>query len=115
MADTLSLLDHRIDVLSGVVSASQRVRQRLLFLNGEWFLDQRLGTPYRTTLLGEHVAPELAVEELRAVALAVEGVDSVEVISYEYDGSSGRLTAKLRIDDTNGESSTIEVAPNTGS
>ena len=67
-------IDPTFALIDGVVSAEQRVLQRLNFLRGEWFLDTEAGVPYFDDILTKPTTLQLVAQTLEAVILSVPGV-----------------------------------------
>ena len=74
MADTLG---PGLRLLSGLEAIEERCRQRLAFLQGEWYQDQAEGLPWYDELLGRQLGPELLARTLGAELELLDGVSSV--------------------------------------
>ena len=70
VGSTTALADRAAEVL-------QRVRSRLLLVRGEWYLDQRQGTPWREAVFSRGVTADVVRRGVRAAALATPGVATV--------------------------------------
>ena len=75
-----------------------KVRSRLLFFLGEWFLDQtRVGVPYHQRILGAKGAelPRVRALFLKEL-LGTQGIATVEVLTVELAKRSRSLTVSWR-------------------
>ena len=71
---------------------AQRLDENMSFFLGEWFLDQRLGIPYRQKIIGS--APDLALLDTiyRRSAYKTVGVSSVKNMKIGFDRSSRKAS-----------------------
>ncbi len=87
-----------LDPVSGFVSGTQytaqKIRQVLLLIRGEWFLDLNLGTPWFEEILVRNPNLELIRGIVKNKILSVPGVMAVPVLSLNLD----RPTRTLSID-----------------
>lgn len=95
-ADDLDLSSGGLQLLTGIDETIQRIRTKLRFVKGEWFLDQRIGMPYLrrdnvlTPIVGDK-NPNLAA--IRAVfARAVRNDPGV----VKLDSITATFTATIR-------------------
>lgn len=74
-----------VDLLRGLISgeelARQKIKARLQFFLGEWFLDVRLGVPYFRDILRKGADVDVVTAILRRVILETDGVAAVEQVS----------------------------------
>lgn len=77
---------------------AQRIKTRLLMIRGEWYLDQRKGTPYRTRVLGK-AGVALGLEQIREMFFEVvrgtPGVRSVGSILLDLDRQDRTLDVEI--------------------
>jgi len=85
---------------------AQRVRGKLLWLRGEWYQDQRQGTPW-LEMMGKGATDAQIRQTLRRLVESVPGVASVPSITIER--SAGR-TATIALEIQSDEGYTITVA-----
>jgi hypothetical protein len=82
--------------LLGAEAIVQRIRVRLRFWKGEWFLDQRLGTPYLERILAQK---EEQIPDIDAIFSKVvrttPGVLSVAFFRSEFDRPTRTLTSSF--------------------
>jgi hypothetical protein len=88
--------------ISGVEEVAQRIRSRLRFFKGEWFLNQREGTPifqsvlgvrapsipYLTTLYRRIIATTPGVREVRSLVITLDSA-RLMTITFEATTDSG--------------------------
>lgn len=98
-------------VLSGVDAIKQRVVEHVSFIRGEWFLDNRAGTPYYERIFTNPRDVGLIVE---VIAAEVEtnvhsSIQRVTVLDYTLTNRTRELEAlQLFIETTEGDI-TVEV------
>jgi len=68
-------------LVRGADAIAQRIRTRLLFFSGEWFLDKRLGIPYFDQILVKNPRLPVVNEIFRKAVKGVPGVASVSNVS----------------------------------
>lgn len=91
-------------LLEDLASVRERVRERLLFLAGEWYSDSRLGTPYESQVLGRSYNPSITRQALDAAVISVDGVTGISDVSMEVDaGRVLRYRARIGTPYGNGE------------
>ena len=67
-----------VTILRGAPACIQKLRQRLRFWKGEYFLDTRLGVPWRERILRKNPDLNLVNAILRRVIYETPGVRSVD-------------------------------------
>jgi hypothetical protein len=85
-------LEIPVRLLSGADSVLQRVWIRLRWFLGEWFLDQRLGVPWRERILIKGVDVRDVKQILARVVEQTPGVASVVDFDCTIDRRTRRLT-----------------------
>jgi hypothetical protein len=89
----LHLLNGTIALIDGPEEVAQAIRSRLLFFKGEWFLDQREGTPYYQEILGKKAVDLNVIRTIyRDIISDTPGVDSVLNIDIILDGVTRAAT-----------------------
>jgi len=78
-------------------AVAQAVLTRLKLIQGEWFLDVTVGTPYGTQILGENTTNtyDLAIQE---VILGTQGVTEIVSYSSTFDHQNRKVTVTCTID-----------------
>lgn len=102
---TTDMADRALDVL-------QRVRSRLLLIRGEWYLDQRQGTPWREAVFSRGVTEDVVRRMVRAAALATPGVSSVERVEATIDKATRLATVRLEVTTDEGQRVTSDDLDN---
>jgi hypothetical protein len=97
-----------LSLVSGIDNLVQKLKIRLLFFFGEWFLDTALGVPYYDTVLVKNPNVPQIDALLKSVILATEGV--TEIISYtsDYDNGLRKLSVSFEAKTIYGENLTFE-------
>lgn len=94
----LNPLTHDLDFSSGDLYfvdgddyLVQKLRVRLQFLKGEWFLDQRVGIPYLQELLKKNPDPAIVRSVFRQAILSAPGIASLENFEMTYTSATRTL------------------------
>ena len=86
----LLVANGEMPLVTGIEYIGQKLLIRWRFIRGEWYLDQRVGFPYRQRVWGrkpDEAKPE--IESLtRQLLLTTPGVVSVDALSAIYDGDN---------------------------
>lgn len=105
MIDLLLDREHDLELVGGDLvlamedrqQVAQHIKQRLLAIEGEWFLDLSVGLPWFSTILGKHRSLDIVESLLRA---QIEGTPRV-----------ARLTAfQLEIDETRERTARVDFS-----
>ena len=96
--DTFGELDissGNIVFVTGADAVAQHLKIRLRLIRGEWFLDTRIGLPYRSQIWVKN--PNLAAIQsvLRRAIATTPGVESLERIDLDFDSSARTLNVTL--------------------
>ena len=75
----------------------QRIACRLLFVRGEWYLDQRLGTPWREVLTKKGVKTARQERTLRSVIESAPGVASVPELTVTPNAQARTASVTFRV------------------
>ncbi len=86
----------------------QRLKAKLQFLYGEWFLDNTLGLPYTQTVFQPGTSETDLYSIFRSQISATDGVESIESLELNYTGNNRSLIVTFSVND--GVSATVEVA-----
>lgn len=86
-----------------------RVKQRLQFFLGEWYLDTRQGLPYFAHVFVSNPDLALISSIFRRAVLGTPGVGSLDVFEVAYARSTRRLAVNLRVRCTDGTVANIET------
>lgn len=74
-----------------------KIGARLRFFQAEWFLDQRLGVPYRRRIFRKGVSAQEARFVLRQVVAETPGVRSVDRFSVEPGARARELVGTYAV------------------
>lgn len=98
----LDLPTHDLDLTTGDLvlifdddEIVQKLKIRLQFFLGEWFLDQRLGIPYFRDIFIKN--PDLAVIRriFRQTVLTTPGIADLDNFELSFDGTTRKLTVSF--------------------
>jgi hypothetical protein len=99
----LLLTNGTVSLVEGVDAIAQELTIRLRFLAGEWFLDRRLGIPYRQEIIGQKVRKSFITQVLKDAALATPGVTKLNSLSVNFDGPTRVMSIDISVSTTEDE------------
>ena len=67
---------------------AQKVKTRWLFVAGEWYLDQRQGTPWKKRILKKGVTATTVKRVLTEVAITTPGVQEVKTLDVSVNAAT---------------------------
>lgn len=73
-------------------SVAQSIKCRLLSVRGEWYIDQRVGTPWRERVWKKATSETVLYRMIQDVVLGTPGVRAVESMEISIDASSRTAT-----------------------
>lgn len=76
--------------VENIAYVRQKLKVRLQWFLGEWFLNTDLGLPYFTEILTKNPNRVAIIDYFKKVILDTEGVESLEDFSFEFDNSKER-------------------------
>lgn len=83
-------------------ATAQRLRIRLCFFKGEWYLDQRLGIPYFSEVFVKNPNLNRLKSMFRSVILSTEGVATVSRLKLTMDRETRAATLTFKALTTDG-------------
>lgn len=94
----LALTGYDLELVYGTDLIRQRIKQRVLTILGEWFLDVGIGVPWFDEILRK--APDRnQVEAAMIQAIAeTEGVTELTELELDFDPATRKLTVAFRVD-----------------
>jgi hypothetical protein len=92
----LALVDGQLALVDGIAEVRQSLQQSLRFLKGEWFLDVRMGVPYRD-LKEKSSDLSLFRSVVTKVALDVAGVVEILSLTLDFDRVTRELSGTLDV------------------
>jgi hypothetical protein len=96
--------------ITGADYARQKIRQRLLFIMGEWFLDTRKGMPWFEEILIKNPDLSLVQARVRDCILGVPGMTRVDAVEVRWDRAERNLALAYHATYETGEPVTDIVA-----
>lgn len=87
-------LEFPLRILEGGPALLQRIKVRLRWFLGEWFLDQRQGMPYYRDIMVKNPDPILLASIFRQVLLSTPGIVRIGFLTISLD----RPTREVRVD-----------------
>lgn len=90
-------------------ATAQKVKARLLLLQGEWFLDTSAGVPYLTKICVKPADLPLAEALIKRTILGTEGVAAITEFSLDFNDGARRLTLSAKVRTIYDDISTIKV------
>lgn len=77
---------------------AQRAACRLRTVRGEWFLDQREGTPWRERVWRKGVTADMIRRVVRAVLSSTPGIEDVGSVTVDISGRSATIAFEAKSD-----------------
>lgn len=99
----LDLSSGDIQLVSGDDEILQRLKIKLQFFRGEWFLDQRIGMPYFTDILINDPSLPAIRSFFRDAILGDESIEELNELTLDFDRSARRLNVAFVATKTDGE------------
>lgn len=89
-------------LVNSPAAVGQLVLTNLLLMEGEWFLDTTVGTPYLQQILGKGTSTEydMAIQD---VVLNTQGVTEIVAYTSTYNSATRALTVQMTIDTVYGQ------------
>ena len=88
---------------------TQTLQIQLKTLQGEWFLDERVGIPYFTQILGQKPHKLTLLGIFRDAILKVDGVAKINQINVDYEHQSRTVKLNFEVELTDGSKVKIHV------
>jgi len=86
-----------LELVDGIDLIRQRLKQRLLTIRGEWFLNQDIGLPWFSELNAKGT-PESRVRSLLIENIVeTEGVESLESFELDYNSATRTLLVEFEV------------------
>jgi hypothetical protein len=77
---------------------AQRVRCRLLLMRGEWYLDQRVGVPWRQTMAAKGTTTARMARIIRRALLGVPGIRRVLDVTVTVNSITRTASISFRVE-----------------
>ena len=81
---------------------TQALHIQLKTLQGEWFLDERVGIPYFTQILGQKPHKLVLLSIFREAILKVDGVSKINQINLDYEHRTRTVKLDFEVELTDG-------------
>lgn len=94
--------DGSMALISGPAEVAQKLRVRLRWFKGEWFMDGRLGTPYFQEILRHHPDADLIRAIFRKILEGCPGVARVDSLTSDWDRGTRQLDVRFHLTLTDG-------------
>jgi len=105
----LRLVAGHLSFFSGSNAISQKVKARLSFFKGEWFLDQNEGFPYWEDVLVNNPSMSKIYELFRRVISESPGVASLDSLDVSFDSVTRRLSVDFSLITDDGQ--IVDISP----
>lgn len=86
----LLLVQSDLGLVSGAEQTAQQIKQRLLTLLGEWFLDNSIGLPWFDEILGKFQTLDIVEELLRSCILQTPNVERLSYFELSVPDPASR-------------------------
>lgn len=97
--------------VEGVEYIAQKLKVRLWFFLGEWFLDTNEGTPFYQSILVKNPDVDLISTLLKARILESPGVIELQSFEFDYDNGLRRASVSFQCKTEAGELTISETIP----
>jgi len=104
MSDLKLNASHQLDLTGGdvsLVTGQEAIKQEILIalriVQGEWFLDRRVGIPYFTRFLGAEYSETVVLDVYARALRKIPGVKSVESISVEEPDANRMVSVQAEV------------------
>lgn len=90
-------------IIDGAEAIAQRARLRLSIFRGEWFADQREGTPWFELIFPNANNPALIRSVIRDVLLGIPGIVSIDQVNIDINRETRTLSGNISATGDEGE------------
>lgn len=92
----LDFSNGRLQLVGGQDAIVQRLKIRLKTFKGEWYLDRRIGVPYRESILVKNSRRAVLTSIFRKVIRTTEGVKSIERLDLDFNNETRVLSGDFK-------------------
>lgn len=96
-AHDLSVPGYDLQFVDGVDLIRQRIKQRLLTIQGEWFLNTDIGLPWFEQIIGKGAQEEQVSALLIQNIVETEGVDAVIEFDLTFNRKARKMLVQFRV------------------
>lgn len=107
----LEVTDFDLSFVSGLDYYRQKVKVRLWFFRGEWYLDTSEGTPFHRSILVKNPNIPLVDTLIKARILETEGVTELKSYTSSYESSLRRFEVSFEAQTDAGLLEATETVP----
>jgi hypothetical protein len=97
-------------LVTGSDAIAQDLQQSLQVWLGEWFLDTTVGVPYLQQILVKNPNLDLIHADLVNAALAVDGVEQITSLTFEFDSVNRALSVNFEGIDSMNETLSVQTS-----
>jgi len=87
--------DYDLPTVTGLDLIRQRIKQRLLTIQGEWFLDTQIGIPWFDEVFRKRPNRDVVEGLIVSTIQETEGVEEVQEFELEFDAPQRRLSVRF--------------------
>ena len=98
----LVIVNGDLMLVDGIDLIRQRIKQRLLTVKGEWFLDTTIGLPYFAELSQKGITESRTRSLFTAQIEGTEGVNKVTALDIQFDSRTREAVLYFTVDTTFG-------------
>jgi hypothetical protein len=98
----LQIVGYDLALVEDIDLIRQRIKQRLLLVLGEWFLDTSIGLPWYQEIFKKSTSQERVKALLINQITQTEGVNKILDFQFSYNSSNRGLTVDFRVDTIGG-------------
>jgi hypothetical protein len=99
----LAVIDGDLQLVRGVDLIRQRLKQRILTISGEWFLDENIGLPWFQEFSQKGIDDERVKAAILRVIAETQGVSEVVEFDMSLDRRARKLMVSFRVTTTLGD------------
>jgi hypothetical protein len=99
----LAVIDGDLQLVRGVDLIRQRLKQRILTISGEWFLDENIGLPWFQEFSQKGIDDERVKAAILRVIAETQGVAEVVEFDMSPDRRARKLMVSFRVTTTLGD------------
>jgi hypothetical protein len=110
LTNDIQLQNNDLYLVTGSDAIAQDLQQSLQVWLGEWFLDTTVGVPYLQQILVKNPNLDLIHADLVNAALAVDGVEQITSLTFEFDSVNRNLSVNFQGIDSMNETLSVQTS-----
>jgi hypothetical protein len=110
LTNDIQLQNNDLYLVTGSDAIAQDLQQSLQVWLGEWFLDTTVGVPYLQQILVKNPNLDLIHADLVNAALAVDGVEQITSLTFEFDSVNRALSVNFEGIDSMNETLSVQTS-----